>query len=95
MEEMMMVRNIGVEIGAPRFNYDFPQKPGGLELVQGVVNSGEGDPDAVALCPSMQGLGRYMAIAFCKQKAREGQALTRGAQPGGFQPIQGGCIGAL
>ncbi len=94
MEEMMMVGDIGVEIGTPRLNHDFAQQPGGLKLVQGIVNGGEGDPDAVGLCPSMQRLGRHMAIAIRKQKTGKGQALTRRPQPDGFQPIQGGCIGA-
>ena len=37
-EEMVVVVDIGVEIGAAGFDHDFAQQAGGRELVQGVVD---------------------------------------------------------
>ena len=37
-EKMVMIVDIGVEIGAPRLDHDFAQQAGGRKLVEDVVN---------------------------------------------------------
>ncbi len=46
--EVMMFGGVGVEVGPARIDHHLAQQPGVGELVQGVVDGGERDPDCLA-----------------------------------------------
>ena len=81
-EEVVVVADIGVEIGAGAVDRDFAQKPRLGELVQRVVDGGERDAHAGRLRLGVQVLGRNVAVALGEEDAAELDALARRPQPG-------------
>ena len=67
-----MLGGIGVEIGAARFNHHLAQQPGLGELVQGVVDGGQGHTDADAAGLGMKILGGDVAVAVFEQQLGQG-----------------------
>ena len=81
-EEVMVITDIGVEIGTAAVDSDYTQKSSPGELVKHVVDRGQGDMDAGRLRFSMQILRRKMAIAFGEKNAAQLDALTRRTKAG-------------
>lgn len=92
MEEMMVVVDIGVEIGAPGLHHHFAQQPGLPELVQRIIDRGQGDLHPRLQRFPMQLFGCDMAVPGIKQQLGQGQPLAGGPQPGFRQT--GGRSGA-
>ena len=86
-EEVVVVPGVGIEISALGIDRDFAQQPGVRELVQGIVDGGQRNLDAVGLGFPMEYLGRHMAVCAVEQEPGQGEALARGAQAGPAQAV--------
>ncbi len=89
-EEMMMVAQIGVEIGASRLDDDLLQQPGFDELVEGVVHGRQRDRHRRDRCLVVELFGGDMPIAIFQQQLRQDEALTGRPQAAGAKARQ--CI---
>jgi len=69
-EEMVVIGDVGVEIGALSTDGDLAQQPRALELVQGVVNGGQGDLFARRHRLLVKDFGGHVTVAVAKQQAR-------------------------
>src|SRR5215471_3866844 len=79
-EEVVVIGNVGVEIGALSTDSDLAQQPRALELVQGVVNGGQGNLFARRHRLLVKDFGGHMTVTIAKQQSRQGHALTRRPQ---------------
>src|SRR5215471_458736 len=79
-EEVVVIGNVGVEIGALSTDGDLAQQPRALELVQGVVNGGQGNLFARRHRLLVKDFGGHMTVTIAKQQSRQGHALTRRPQ---------------
>lgn len=70
--EMVMVAGVRIEVGASRFNNDFPEQPVGGELVQRVVHGSQRQANASRLRLGVQLLGSDVAAGAGKQQAGQG-----------------------
>ena len=66
-EKVMVIADIGVEIGAAAIDGDRAQQSGSGELVQGVVDGGQRDMDAGCLSFGTQIFRRKMAMSLAKR----------------------------
>ncbi|MNT68288.1 hypothetical protein D3C72_2065090 [compost metagenome] len=83
---MVVIRNVGVEIGAGAFHSENADETGFGELVQRIVDRGERNGHAGCDRLVMQFLDRQVAIALCEEKIAQSHTLSRGAQPRAPQP---------
>ena len=81
-EEVLVMRGVGVEEGGPRVHHQLAQQPGFRELVQGVVDRGEGDSRLLPQHLRMQLGGGDMPVRPAEEPASEDDALARGPQAG-------------
>jgi hypothetical protein len=79
---MVMVGDIGVEIGSRSVDRDLAQKPRLGELMQRIVDGRERHPDACRYRLRVQVFRRYVAVALGENHAAELDPLPRRAQPG-------------
>ena len=86
-EEVMVVRCVGVEIGATRFDHDFAQQTRIRELVKRVVNRRKRDPDRRTCRLGVELLGGDVALSIFEQEARKGKALATRIKPTSLTPI--------
>src|SRR4051812_25388812 len=93
-EEVMVVGDVGVEVGPPGLDHDLAQQTRGGELVQRVVDRGQGHPDAGRHGLAMKLLGRDVPVAAVEQQAGKGEALARRPQAGLMQPVEGNLVRA-
>src|SRR5262252_4308413 len=80
-KEVMMVRDIGVEVGLGAVDRHFPQQPGICELVKGVVNRGQRNCDLGTIGLFIEHFRREVPIALCKQEPAQCYALASRTQP--------------
>ena len=80
-EEVMMIGDVGVEIGAAAVDGHFAEQAGRGELVQRVVDRGERDPHVRALRFLLQDLGADMTVSLSEEDTAERHALPRRAEP--------------
>ena len=85
--EVMMVAGIGVEIGPAGRDHDLAQQPRIAELVEGIVDRGQGHRHLGRLDLDMQALRRHMAMTALEQQARQRHPLAGGAQAGLAQAV--------
>ena len=78
--EVMVVRNIRIEI-TPRFlDLHFAQNTRFVKLVERVVNRGLANAQPGGAGFAVQGLGGNMAVALTKKQMRQSHARARGPQ---------------
>ncbi len=80
-EEVVMILDVGVEVGATRFDHHFAQDPAVDELVQRVVDGRQRYRDGRGQRFAVQLLGGDVAIAVFKEEPGQGEALARRPQP--------------
>ena len=86
-EEVMMVRDVGVEICLRRFHGQDPQQPRFGELVKRVVDRRERHRHACGGRLLVQFLRGEVPVALGEEQMGKGDTLSRGAQSGRAQAI--------
>src|SRR5262249_36825138 len=81
-KKVIVIRRVGIEVGALPADRDLAQQACALELMQGVIDGCQRHPFACAHRLLVQQLGRDMAIAIGEQQGRERDPLPRRAQSG-------------
>src|SRR5262249_17741232 len=89
-EEVMMVVDVCIEIGAARLDDDLAHEPRRRELVQRVVDGRKRDPDRGGEGLAMQLLGRRVPVAALEQEPRQGDPLSRRPEAGAAQALDDG-----
>lgn len=85
IEEMVMGRDVGVEINAARVDKNLAQQAGFGELMQCVVDGGERYARPVLARGVMHLFGRHVLMTTVEQHCRQRHALPRRAQADGLQ----------
>ena len=80
--EVMVMSDIGIEIGPARRHDDFAQKTGIAKLVQRIVDSGQRNRHAGRLDLGMQAFRGDMAMAALEKHPRQRNTLPRRPQTG-------------
>lgn len=91
-QEVMMSGEIGVETGQARGHADFPQQPGLGELVEGIVDGGPRDAGAQIPGFLIEGVRRYVTVAFPEQQLGQNLALARGTDAVSPEVIENGWV---
>jgi len=76
-EEVMVIRDVRVEVGAGTFHGKNADQAGFSELMQRVVDRGERNGHAGGDRLVMQFLDRQVAITLCEKKIAQSNALAR------------------
>ena len=85
-EEMVVIRYVGIEIGAGTLDSQNADQASFGKLMQRVINRGERNRHAGGDRLIVQFLDRQVAITLCEKKIAQSHTLTRGAQPRAPQP---------
>ena len=80
-EEMLVMRGVGVEEGGPRVHHQLAQETCLRELVQGVVDRGEGDSRFFPQHLGVKLGGGDVPVRPAEETAGEDDALARGPEP--------------
>jgi hypothetical protein len=78
---MVVVVDIGIEIRAARLDHDLAHQSGGGELMQGVVDCGERDPDGSRDGLAMELFGGDVAVGDIEQELRQRDTLPGRPEP--------------
>ena len=80
IEEVVVAPRIRVEVRAASLNHDLFEETVVIELVEGVVDGGQGHPKASRLSFAVKLFGRHMAVFRTEQKTAERNPLPGRAQ---------------